>query len=155
MQATLAEVEMSALNSGSVFGQAHEAALEELRVAQMELAKGWGRMGAASEEDEDEDDVGGVRMKKVDGKATEGSKEKEKEKANVGGENVDDDDAEEKEEMEAARRRREENEKFFVRVQQGVEDVVGKLEKVAEAMGKVERESRDVWGSEGTGSAAS
>ena len=44
-----------------------------------------------------------------------------------------------------ARRRREANEKFFRRVGEGVVDVAGKLEVVAEAMAKVEKESREIW----------
>ena len=151
MQATLAEVEMSALNSNGIFGQAHEAALEELRVAQMELAKGWGRMGGAEEEGRENGD-----SKERGPKADSKEKGRAKDSGQKEGKDDDeDDDAEEKEEMEAARRRREENDKFFAKVQEGVEDVVGKLEKVAEAMGKVERESRDIWGSETSGSVTS
>lgn len=56
-----------------------------------------------------------------------------------------------------ARKRREANDEYFYRVQSGVLDVVSKLDEVALAMGKVERESREIWsGSESvaTGSAA-
>lgn len=119
MQATLAEVELSAFSSTHVFGQAHLAALEELRAAQVQLARAWGRS-----EEGDGDEV---------------PEENGKEKGEAeGGEEVD---------IAAARRRREANERFFEKVQEGVADVVGKLETVAAAMGKVERESRSIWSS--------
>jgi hypothetical protein len=43
------------------------------------------------------------------------------------------------------RRRREANDKYFQRVNDGVIDVVAKLEDVAVAMRAVEQESQDVW----------
>lgn len=45
-----------------------------------------------------------------------------------------------------ARRRREANDRYFGRVDQGVRDVVARLEEVAAAMRAVEHETRDVWG---------
>ena len=53
--------------------------------------------------------------------------------------------SEEEGDIAEARRRREANDKFFKRVGEDVVDVVGKLEGVAQAMAKVERESREVW----------
>ncbi|KAH7040579.1 uncharacterized protein B0I36DRAFT_232773 [Microdochium trichocladiopsis] len=47
-----------------------------------------------------------------------------------------------------ARKRREANDKYFGRVDDGVRDVVAKLEEVALAMRAVEQETRDVWGDE-------
>jgi septum formation topological specificity factor MinE len=44
-----------------------------------------------------------------------------------------------------ARRRREANDRYFDRVNQGVLDVVAKLEEVSQAMRTVERESKDIW----------
>lgn len=125
MQATLADVEMNAFNSTHVFGAAHSAALDELREAQIQLAQAWGRSGPADED---------------------AAKDPEKAKPPEGGgnEGTDEDDISE------ARRRREANEKFFQRVREGVVDVVGKLEVVAGAMGKVEKESRDIWSSGGS-----
>ncbi len=129
MQATLAEVELSAFSSTHVFGSAHSAALDELREAQIALARAWGR-GEADEEEEESETVK-VKSEKVkedgrkDGK-TDGNSEEEGDIAE-------------------ARRRREANEKFFSRVGEGVVDVVGKLEGVAQAMAKVEKESRDIW----------
>ena len=128
MQATLAEVELSAFSSTHVFGSAHSAALEELREAQIALAQAWGR-GEIGEDEELEED------KAHAGKAKEEAK---KDGGAEGGEEEDGDIVE-------ARRRREANEKFFRRVGEGVVDVVGKLEGVAEAMAKVERESREIW----------
>ncbi|KAL8730383.1 MAG: hypothetical protein Q9181_004680 [Wetmoreana brouardii] len=121
MQATLADVELNAFNSTHIFGPAHSAALDELREAQMQLAQAWGRNGT-----DEEDPKVAEQAKKSEGK---------------GNEDMDEDDILE------ARRRREENEKFFQKVREGVVDVVGKLEAVAGAMGKVERESRDIWSS--------
>ncbi|KAL9602263.1 MAG: hypothetical protein Q9219_001988 [cf. Caloplaca sp. 3 TL-2023] len=125
MQATLADVESNAFSSAHMFGASHSAALDELREAQVQLAQAWGRNGA-----EDEDTT----------KATKGTEQAEGEDTVE----TDEDDIQE------ARRRREANEKFFQRVREGVEDVVGKLEVVAGAMGKVERESRDIWSSSGS-----
>ena len=125
MQATLAEVELSAFSSTHVFGSAHSAALDELREAQIELAKAWGR-GEADEEEAEE-----VKPKK--------DKEKGKDEGNKDG------DEEEEEDIAEARRRRDANERFFTRVGEGVGDVVGKLEGVAQAMAKAEKESREIW----------
>ncbi|KAL8642645.1 MAG: hypothetical protein Q9228_000694 [Teloschistes exilis] len=122
MQATLADVELNAFNSTHVFGAVHSAALDDLREAQMQLAQAWGRSGT-------EDD-----------QSTKGTEGEEKSNHN------DDDDTDENDILEA-RRRREANEKFFQKVREGVVDVVGKLEVVAEAMGKVEKESREIWSS--------
>ena len=47
-----------------------------------------------------------------------------------------------------ARKRRELNDAHFNRVSMSVVDVISRLDKVAEAMGVVENESRDIWGSE-------
>ena len=128
MQATLAEVELSAFSSTHVFGSAHSAALDELREAQVGLAKAWGK-GEADEEDE-------VEMSRVKSwKVKDEGKTDEKP----------DGESEEEEDIAEARRRRAANEKFFNRVGQGVVDVVGKLEGVAQAMAKVERESREIW----------
>lgn len=118
MQNRLADVEVSAFNSTHVFGPAHSAALDELRKAQIELANSW-RKGAG----DDDGDNGGVR-----------DEEKREEEG-------DDEEAD----LAAARRRREANDKYFERVRGGVEDVVGKLEGIAQAMAKVERESMNIW----------
>lgn len=131
MQATLAEVELSAFSSTHVFGSAHSAALDELREAQIALAKAWGRGEADEEEEEEEAEPVKVKSEK--------SKEEGKK------DDMTDGESEEEEDIAEARRRRKANEKFFSRVGEGVVDVVGKLEGVAQAMAKVERESRSIW----------
>ena len=128
MQATLAEVELSASNSRHVFGSAHNEALGELREAQIALAKAWGR-GEADEED----DLEAEKEKSAKGK------DEAKKDGDAGGE------AEEEADIAEARRRRKANEKFFRKVREGVVDVAGKLEGVAQAMAKVEKESREIW----------
>lgn len=131
MQATLADVEVSAFHSTHVFGQAHAIALEELRSAQIQLAQAWGR------------DVG------IDAEDVKRDERRQKDDGENDGENDDDDDDDEGDIL-VARRRREANERFFEKVREGVRDVVGRLEGVAEKMGKVERESREIWGVEGS-----
>ena len=101
-----------------MFGEKHAAALEGLRVAQVELARAWGR----GEEVEVEE----VEVEEVEEGEGEGDEEAD---------------------IKVARKRREANERFFKRVQEGVGDVVGRLEVVAGAMGEVERESRSIWSS--------
>ena len=129
MQLTLEEVELSALGSTHVFGNAHNAALEQLREAQISLAKAWGR-------GEPDDDFAAMD-------AAWGDDENAEEAADAptsAGENVEDGG-----EIAEARKRREANERFFKKVGEGVEDVVGKLDEVAAAMAKVEKESREIW----------
>lgn len=137
MQATLAEVELSAFGSTHVFGPAHSAALEELREAQIALAQAWGR----SEADEDEE------LKR--------NKDEIREDEKKGGVGLEEDG--EEGDILMARRRREANERYFRKVGEEVNDVVGKLDGVAAAMAKAERESREIWGgseSLGTGTEA-
>lgn len=130
MQATLAEVEVSAVSSTHVFGSAHSAALEELREAQIALARARGRGEVDDEEPLDEFQAKDEKAKEPVGKKDGDSKE---------GESEDDGDVIE------ARRRREANEKYFKKVREGVVDVVGRLDVVSEAMAKVEKESREIW----------
>ncbi|KAL6715016.1 hypothetical protein ACLMJK_007277 [Lecanora helva] len=126
MQATLAEVELSAFSSTHVFGSAHSAALDELREAQIGLAKAWSRGEAEAEEP----GLGSKgKRKDEDGKKDDA----------LGGESDEEGDIAE------VRRRKAANEKFFNRVGEGVVDVVAKLDEVAQAMAKVERESREIW----------
>ena len=128
MQLTLEEVELSALGSTHVFGNAHNAALEELRDAQIGLARAWGR-GEADEDFEAED--GAVGLDDEAKGNDEGKKPAE--------------EGEDEGDVREARRRREANERFFKKVGEGVADVVGKLGGVAAAMAKVEKESREIW----------
>lgn len=133
MQATLAEVELSAASGTHFFGPEHSAALEELRLAQLSLAQAWAR--SETEEvvdhpDENEDKIG-------EGKVIPGESNAESKRAEF--------DEETERDILIARKRRAANDKYFKRVNLGVLDVVGKLEEVAIAMGKVERESREIW----------
>lgn len=129
MQATLAEVELSAFNGTHVFGAAHSAALDELREAQIALAKAWGK------EEETDDDGDGLGGEASPGKGKKEGKE----------EGTKDAESEDEGDIAEARKRREANERYFRRVGDDVGDVVGKLEGVAQAMAKVERESREIW----------
>ena len=133
MQATLAEVELSAASGTHFFGPEHSAALEELRAAQLSLAQAWAR--SETEEvvdhpDENEDKIG-------EGKVIPGESNAESKRAEF--------EEETERDILIARKRRAANDKYFKRVNLGVLDVVGKLEEVAVAMGKVERESREIW----------
>ncbi|KAL9100103.1 MAG: hypothetical protein Q9163_004478 [Psora crenata] len=131
MQLTLDEVESSALGSTHVFGNAHDAALEELREAQIELARAWGR-------EEADEDAMTAELEEEDGKEKNKSSKAKGDGKNEGEEEDDSDIAE-------ARRRREANDRFFKKMGEGVEEVVDKLEGVAAAMAKVEKESREIW----------
>ncbi|PBP19490.1 hypothetical protein BUE80_DR009718 [Diplocarpon rosae] len=161
MQNTLEEVELNAVSGTHVFGAEHSKALEELRAAQIELAQAWVR----SEADEaiETTDKG---SKPLGGKGLASGSEARSALDTVGstvpsasgrpgssgivtgtarsmGSHME-------EETEAdillARKRREANDRYFQRVNDGVLEVVAKLEHVASAMKAVERESRDIWG---------
>lgn len=138
MQLTLEEVELSALGSTHIFGTAHNAALEELRDAQIALAKAWGR-GEADEEFEAMDAAW------ANDQDTMGTAEEGQNLDGGGGGGVDGE-----QENTEAKRRREANDKFFKKVNDGVVDVVGKLDGVAAAMAKVEKESREIWDDQAT-----
>ncbi|MCJ1314640.1 hypothetical protein MMC25_008322 [Agyrium rufum] len=134
MQATLAEVERSASGRTLFFGPEHTAALEELRKAQISLAKAWARSEEADEVVEQPDE--------------NGEKENGEKEADQG-----QDDSER--DLLLAKKRREANDRYFTRVNGSVLDVVEKLEGVAVAMEKVERESKEIWSeSESLGSAS-
>lgn len=136
MQATLADVELSASRGTHFFGAAHSAALDDLRNAQVELAKAWAR----GESDDTPGETGrrrGETASDADSGASPGTSLR----------SPDDDGPMADNDIEAARKRREANDRYFYKIQKGVLDVVDKLEGVAQAMGKVERESREVWAS--------
>jgi hypothetical protein len=152
MQNTLEEVELSAIKGPgmTVFGGEHSKALEELRKAQIDLAKAWARSeaeesGQWSEEQKSAigtdtaDLLAGARIEKLDagspvtgpgfGDAFERSKlEEETDK-----------------DIELSRKRREANDRYFEKVNRGVLEVVSKLEEVARAMKGVESESKEIW----------
>ena len=160
MQSTLEEVELSAVNGTHVFGPEHSKALEGLRAAQIELAQAWARSEADDVvESADKESKGfgrglalGSEGKSVldtmgstiaSGSGRPGSSGNPVGTAErMGGK------LEEETEVDIylARKRREANDRYFQRVNDGVLDVVAKLEEVASAMKAVEQESRDIWG---------
>jgi len=168
MQSTLEEVELSAENGARVFGPEHSKALEELRTAQIALAQAWARSEAddAVETADKESKSLGVKgiaggvlgseaRSAPDPAGTEGkgstvaSGEGRPSSSGAGGaaESMGNKLEEETEaDILLARKRREANDKYFQRVNEGVLDVVAKLEEVASAMRAVEQESRDIWG---------
>ncbi|EGP87079.1 uncharacterized protein MYCGRDRAFT_17876, partial [Zymoseptoria tritici IPO323] len=142
MRATLNEVEITAQSSTHVFGEAHAAALDTLRQAQVELARAWGR-GA--------DDLAFDRANRVRKRgdtntsaSTALSDESglSEERAKSGETRLEDETAQD---VKLASERRAANEAYFKKVDSGVKDVVAKLEKVAEAMRGVESEGRSLW----------
>jgi hypothetical protein len=168
MQATLEEVELSATNGAHVFGPDHGRALEGLRAAQIQLAQAWARSEAddAVESSVDKESkalgskIGGIVLGS-EGRGDNPDTEGVGSTAPSGGSGV---AAAEKmgnkmaEETESdillARKRREANDRYFKRVNDGVLDVVAKLEEVASAMRVVEQESRDIWGESGSTTAS-
>lgn len=164
MQCTLEEVELSAVSGTHVFGQEHSHALEGLRAAQIELAQAWARSEADDVvEIADKESKGLSGSKGVGALGSEGRSMLDTAVSTVpsgsgrpgssgnaafsGAEGM---GAQLEEETQAdillARKRREANDKYFQRVNEGVLDVVARLEEVAKAMKAVEQESRDIWG---------
>lgn len=165
MQATLEEVELSASGGTRVFGPEHDRKLAELRAAQIALAQAWAR----SEADEAIETMsaaatsvstGGAELR-GDGTTAEGGSgggnpaSIPPSSAGAGAERAGrrlDEDTES--DIRGARARRKANDRYFQRVNQGVLDVVAKLDDVATAMRAVEQESKDVWGDESVPSSA-
>jgi len=158
MQSTLNEVELTAQSSTHVFGESHAAALEELRRAQIELARAWGRGN---------EDKASPTHPQIDrfGEAESIARDRQ---TGVTGRNRGDTDAsvstvlsdesvlssstarsqledETAQDIKLASERRAANEAYFKKVEGGVKEVVKKLEVVAEAMRGVEGESRSLW----------
>jgi len=152
MQNTLAEVELSAMNSSHVFGASHAKALEDLRTSQLALAQAW----AKSEADEMGDAKNDLNFSSTDAEVSIGpslgSPKSQQTKKGDKEENAKRDLEEETErDILLARKRREANDRYFQQVNSGVLDVVGKLEEVAAAMRRVERESREIWSESDSG----
>lgn len=164
MQSTLNEVELTAQSSTHVFGESHSKALDDLRQAQVALAKAWGR-GNETEAAGVEDAVGELNMNRFKGAEdmaiersgtgrrradTENStstvlsdeSQLTEDSVRSGRSQLEDDTAQD---IKLASERRAANEAYFKKVDQGVKEVVEKLEKVAEAMRGVEGESRSLW----------
>jgi hypothetical protein len=163
MQATLEEVELSATNGAHVFGPDHSRALEGLRAAQIQLAQAWARSEAddAVESTVDKESktlgpkIGGIvqgnegrgALEPLDTDGGAGSTVPSGASGVAAAEKMGNRMAEETEsDILLARKRREANDRYFQRVNDGVLDVVAKLEEVATAMRVVEQESGDIWG---------
>lgn len=177
MQATLEEVELSASGGTRVFGPDHDRKLAELRAAQIALAQAWARSEAdeaiettaaaagAGSSSTDRAAVGEVKPEGT-GATNEGGGARNiatgtgtgsirPGSAGMGVERLGQKLEEETEsDLQLSRKRREANDRYFQRVNQGVLDVVAKLEDVANAMRAVEQESKDVWGNESVPSSA-
>lgn len=142
MQSALSEVELSAVSGDHVFGEKHSRALEDLRVKQLKLAQAWARNEA---EDEAADAKSQEEQKQTPSspKREAGTESDER----GAGENPSYKtlDKETERDILLARERREANDRFFDRVNNGVIDVVAKLEEVAQAMRSVQKESLDIW----------
>lgn len=156
MQSTLEEVELTAANGTHVFGPDHTKALEGLRMAQISLAQAWARSEADDAKDADGDGKGGKssalgsearsttnltepQSNRNSGSARPGTATSalRREESKLEDETEAD--------IKLARQRRIANDKYFNRVNEGVLDVVQKLEDVAAAMKAVEKQSRDIW----------
>ncbi|KAF3071161.1 hypothetical protein GL218_00042 [Daldinia childiae] len=175
MQATLEEVELSASGGTHVFGPEHDRKLADLRAAQIKLAQAWARSeaddsieptaanevptlkGALGEIGVSatgvalgptiSSSVGKVAVEGTEGgKSTVGTGSARPGSSGTGRERL---GAKLEEETEKdillARNRREANDRYFSKIDQGVRDVVEKLEEVAIAMRAVEEETRNIW----------
>lgn len=151
MQNTLEEVELSAISGTHVFGPSHSKALDELRTAQIELARAWARSGAEGEtrdqskQEQEQDKLLGT----ADILASERGKAAGRPRSGTNGTTTSQKSQLEQEtenDILLARKRREANDKYFQKVNTGVLDVVAKLEEVAKAMKGVEQESKEIWG---------
>jgi Disordered region of unknown function (DUF5315) len=157
MQNTLAEVELSAANESYIFGAGHATALEELRTAQLALAKAWARseqdeVGSYAAREDDEDGVtvprnvpnkGQQQQQQQASSAAKKGSDKEERKKTL--------EEETEHDILLAKTRREANDRYFEQVNNSVLDAVAKLDQVAAAMRKVEKESRDIWSEDGDG----
>lgn len=160
MQTTLEEVELNAVSGTHVFGAEHSKALEGLRAAQIELAQAWARSEAdeaIESTDKGSKSVGGKGLALSEGRSaldtlgsTVPSASGRPGSSGIAVGTAHSMGSKMEEETEAdillARKRREANDRYFQRVNEGVLDVVAKLEEVANAMKAVEQESRDIWG---------
>lgn len=163
MQGTLDEVELSATNGTHVFGPDHGKALEGLRAAQIHLAQAWARSEADDAVESSADKEGKAIGSKIGAAAfgsegrgaldtldTDGGMGSTAPSGGSGIVTAERMGSKMAEETEAdillGRKRREANDRYFQRVNDGVLDVVEKLELVASAMRIVEQESREIWG---------
>ncbi|RMZ83698.1 hypothetical protein DV738_g1093, partial [Chaetothyriales sp. CBS 135597] len=130
MQHTLADVQLSTMSSTHVFGAENARALEDLRTAQLSLAQAWAKSQADETVDNDLDDDD------ADNAAVAQSSQNLEEETEM--------------DIRRARKRKEANDRYFQQVNQGVLEVVSKLDDVAGAMRRVQKKSRDLWDHTGT-----
>ncbi|KAF9693597.1 hypothetical protein EKO04_008366 [Ascochyta lentis] len=154
MQNTLEEVELSAIRGPgmTVFGSEHSRALDDLRKAQIELAKAWARSeedGSSAEQQRKVSDVGSLVSPNKTTRPRGGSNPAKGDKLS---DRIKLEEETEKD-IELSRKRREENDRYFEKVNKGVQDVVVRLEAVAKAMRGVENESNEIWGRSDDGTA--
>lgn len=143
MQSALSEVELSAVTSEHVFGEKHAEALEDLRMKQLKLAQAWARSEADDEVvDSSRNTTDGDQRASLDANPADLATEHMSVKDRVSHHAFDE---ETEKDINFARKRREANDRYFDRVNQGVLDVIAKLEDVSNAMRTVERESKDIW----------
>lgn len=153
MQNTLGEVELSGASGGSnVFSSSHALALEELRKAQIELAKAWARsetddVDAASDIASDKKQAAGGGADVLVSDRAERLKAKSKGSSGMGKTKLEE---ETENDIQLARQRRAANDQYFEKVSKGVVDVVERLEAVAKKMRATEMKSLEIWGSEDT-----
>ncbi|KAJ5637396.1 hypothetical protein N7490_007275 [Penicillium lividum] len=145
MQSALSEVELSAVTSEHVFGEKHAEALEDLRMKQLKLAQAWARSEADDElADSSRNTADGDSAARRPGSVV-AADAPSTEKHPTGDRILHTRHEETEKDINFARKRREANDRYFDRVNQGVLDVVAKLEEVSQAMRTVERESKDIW----------
>ncbi|KAF1940891.1 hypothetical protein EJ02DRAFT_455685 [Clathrospora elynae] len=150
MQNMLEEVELSGIKGPgmTVFGSEHSRALDELRKAQIELAKAWARSEAEENEQSTEQQKKSQDIKATDLVSASLANPRDGSGAAKGEKLFDRTKLEEETEkdIELSRKRREENDRYFEKVNKGVQEVVVRLEEVAKAMRGVESESKEIWG---------
>ncbi|KAJ5893848.1 hypothetical protein N7495_005539 [Penicillium taxi] len=143
MQSALSEVELSAVTSENVFGEKHAEALEDLRMKQLKLAQAWARSEADDEVVDSSPNTADRDKSSTDPPSTDAAAtEQAPPRDRVSYRSLDE---ETEKDIILARQRREANDRYFDRVNQGVLDVIAKLEDVSQAMRTVEQESKDIW----------
>lgn len=171
MQSTLNEVELTAQSSTHVFGESHAKALDQLRDAQVALAWAWGRgneesglLNSTSAEDTiSQFNMSGEGRQSTTDSTGNGSQSRKRTDTQSSASTVLSDESvqsdrttkesrakmedETAEDIRRASERRGKNEEYFRMVEKSVGDVVSKLDIVAEAMTRVEAESRSLWSS--------
>jgi hypothetical protein len=150
MQNTLEEVELSAIKGPgmTVFGSEHSHALDELRKAQIELAQAWARSEAEENEPKEQkkaQDISAADLVPHSGRRSRATSNVDTNKGDKLFDRIKLEEETEKD-IELSRKRREENDRYFEKVNKGVQEVVVRLEEVAKAMRGVESESKEIWG---------